>query len=529
MNHRGKGSAGSGSSALMLPSVIDDDDDGVDTVDLITPAAAERSSRRKKKRWENLWEQAEPFLPQLSRVTWVLMLVWALTLFWCEFYAFRSSVAACAWPDATAFNFKTDSELVRTVLVADPQLTDKYSYKFVKEPFLGVLQHYSDIYMRRGFQAIQDLLRPSHVFFLGDLFDSAKRITKEEYHEEMLRYEWVFEVTQPVMRVYTIPGNHDIGYKIPRVPELVQQYVANFGPLNQKVNVGAFEFILISAPSYDDSTDPVAYQQTRDFVESLSVEHNQQHKPRILLTHVPLWRDTAQQSCGPERRKQTPIREGKGHSYTNLLSRQSSETILRAIQPVAIFSGDDHDHCVVYHPVPSSSSSPSVSKQQMAPERTLGTFSWLQGNPWPSFGLMSIFLRESKLPQQEGRGTTTKREPVVLVNICQLPNQLSIYGWYLILAVLSVVLPLFYHFTCDSCQRLVSIQQPSSSHSRHQESVLPLVLCPTSSSSSSATLLNSNNNNLTKKRSKRNAVLKEFAFLLCSGLSLHLFFTWLIA
>jgi hypothetical protein len=48
---------------------------------------------------------------------------------------------------------------------------------------------------------------------------------------------------------------------------------------------------------------------------------------------------------------------------------------LHKLRPVLIVSGDDHDQCLFVH-------------NQFSVEYTLGTFSWLQGNWIPSFGII---------------------------------------------------------------------------------------------------------------------------------------------
>ena len=82
--------------------------------------------------------------------------------------------------------------------VADPQLTDVYSYPFMASEgvlakltqwFVSFLPRrsflmrcrYSDIYMRRAFSAVQRHASPDLVSFLGDLFDGGRVVDSSQY------------------------------------------------------------------------------------------------------------------------------------------------------------------------------------------------------------------------------------------------------------------------------------------------------------------------------------------------------------
>jgi hypothetical protein len=106
--------------------------------------------------------------------------------------------------------------------------------------------------------------------------------------------------------------------------------------------------------------------------------------------------------------------------------------ILAAIKPVIVISGDDHDDCT------SSSEAKTVlgvythvHNNISTIEHTLATFSWLQGNRYPAFGMLS--LRESHIYPY------TPQAPPQAIKTCSLPPQLPIYGWYAALYVLTVL------------------------------------------------------------------------------------------
>ena len=103
------------------------------------------------------------------------------------------------------------------------------------------------------------------------------------------------------------------------------------------------------------------------------INQDQSRNPRILLTHVPLFRpdDTP---CGPLRNPNKPyIKQGAGYQYqsrrggaahttdlnltplftltvlflflTDLIVEPLSKFVLESVKPYLVFSGDDHDDC----------------------------------------------------------------------------------------------------------------------------------------------------------------------------------------
>ena len=69
-------------------------------------------------------------------------------------------------------------KVTRIALVADPQLTEPYSYGH-SGLLETIVEYYSDQYMAKSFRLLQWWLDPEAVFFLGDLFDGGRE------HEEM--------------------------------------------------------------------------------------------------------------------------------------------------------------------------------------------------------------------------------------------------------------------------------------------------------------------------------------------------------
>lgn len=73
-------------------------------------------------------------------------------------------------------------------------------------------------------------------------------------------------------------------------------------------------------------------------------------RPRVLLSHVPFYRDPKVQTCGPLR--ESPVFHlGPGYQYQLALLSDISDELLTKIRPVVSFTGDDHDYCDVTHPL----------------------------------------------------------------------------------------------------------------------------------------------------------------------------------
>lgn len=190
-------------------------------------------------------------------------------------------------------------------------------------------------------------------------------------------------------------------------------------------------------------------------------------QPRVLVTHVPLHRpDRA--DCGPLRGRRALV-QGYGTSYQNFMPKKTSQHLLRASLPMAVFrqhtvlaylhqrrgplltclytcsfrSGDDHDFCEYHHPA-----QPELRLDPGPVEYTFCTFSWyvcvhllfqlllsralshvaprLQGERKPCFGMVSVF-------------NDNLHPPELAVARCVLPNQISVYYGYAWLALFSAL------------------------------------------------------------------------------------------
>jgi ethanolamine phosphate phosphodiesterase len=120
----------------------------------------------------------------------------------------------------------------------------------------------------------------------------------------------------------------------------------HFGEPSSEFPAGDFTLVLLDTVSLSAESSPSISRHPQQFLDSLI--SNEPTEPRILLTHIPLYRPDGT-SCGPLRESKNPIRVGKGYQYQNVLTPALSQKVVDVVRPLAVFSGDDHDYCFVRH------------------------------------------------------------------------------------------------------------------------------------------------------------------------------------
>ncbi|WFD29795.1 hypothetical protein MSPP1_000808 [Malassezia sp. CBS 17886] len=196
---------------------------------------------------------------------------------------------------------------------------------------------------------------------------------------------------------------------------------------------------LLGVPFLDDAAFAQAKARAREtsaFVDMLADGTAAEAPPRILFTHVPLARGADEHSCdvpwhsalhGVRRESQRArvpggdILQGgdSAGTYQNLISNDISEYVLRSVQPVAVFSGDDHDHCETVHhgwrrQLHATGSMPGFSPSDV-PELTVKSLSMLEGVQRPGFAWLELHAPESH------------SAPAVDYTPCLLPDQVRIW------------------------------------------------------------------------------------------------------
>ncbi|KEQ80111.1 hypothetical protein M438DRAFT_326891 [Aureobasidium pullulans EXF-150] len=285
--------------------------------------------------------------------------------------------------------------------------------------------------------------------------------------------------------VASLPGNHDLGFGNGVQVPIRNRYQAYFGEGDRVDIVGNHTFVSIDAVSLSamgqPDSSPELWNSTMQFLDNaqclkhkavraelkeqqgliphrrwahaVTTPHDLGYQPTkqelakepkpefptILLSHVPLYRPEGT-PCGPLREKYPPaapnlkhdkpnaIRIAGGYQYQNVLTQEISKTVAEKIGNIAhAFSGDDHDYCEVVHPDYASRHDRGIR------EITVKSISWAMGVRKPGFQLVSLWN-----PVDEN-GESLRDGPTLQTHLCLLPDQLSIFIRYGILAALSLI------------------------------------------------------------------------------------------
>ncbi|KAJ2898496.1 hypothetical protein IWW38_001374 [Coemansia aciculifera] len=347
----------------------------------------------------------------------LLRLYWVLLLLVGEIGLYYGRISSCKWPSLKSYD-EAGVSPVHVALIADPQIVDQYSYDQTGL-LLRITEFFTDIYIRKAYSVLQTIRRPQTIIFLGDMFDGGREWEDEQWLEEFERYKSIFQNRFPnTVPVYNMAGNHDIGIGNTVVKHALDRYHKYIGPTNQVLTIGGHQVVLLDSLTLESDT-PAVSAASRQLVDRLGNETTTE-MPRLLFTHVPLWRPN-ETYCGPLR--QSPdkfLLNRRGYQFRDQLFQNTTSYLLNAIQPVAVFSGDDHDTCTVSHPLNSGKS---------AVEYTIGALGWASGVPIASYGLLTLYPSSN-----DGRPAAH------VVKNCFLPYQLGIYKVYATSFVVSLLI-----------------------------------------------------------------------------------------
>lgn len=352
----------------------------------------------------------------------VLIVIWLASIWYGErSYPYRA-ISKCKWPGA-----RSDT---RVALIADPQIIDDNTYPERSKFLLGLTKYITDVYLRKNWVYINQALDPDANVFLGDLLDGGREWTDKPWKQEFERFNTIF--TKPPLKrtVMSLPGNHDIGYGDTIVPHALNRFKAYFGEPSSTIDIGNHTLVLLDTISMLNTINSSIYRPPREFMEKLassvtaSDSKAMASNPRILLSHVPLYRNK-DVSCGRYRESRKPLPYVKGFQYQTLVTPELSQEILASIDPVAIFSGDDHDACHVKH------SYEVKGEKKSTDEFTVKSVSMAMGIDDPGIQLLTL-----NNGQQQTASSSYETE------ICFMPSPFYpflIYGIVMALTVLTLV------------------------------------------------------------------------------------------
>ncbi|KAJ2654918.1 hypothetical protein IWW48_005818 [Coemansia sp. RSA 1200] len=361
-----------------------------------------------------------------------LRAVWVAAVVYGEVGVYYWRIGRCRWPEAETetdadANAEAEAEAgrpTRVAIVADAQIVDHYSYGQTGA-LLRIVEFFTDIYVRKAYLVLQDVRQPAIVVNLGDLMDGGRELEEDEdeaWLAEYARFRSVFRNRAPAARrVYEMAGNHDIGIGNTVVPHALGRFHRRVGATNQIVVAGGHRLALVDTLTLE-SDDPGVSSGARRLVEQLRIqrESSANPPPTLLFSHVPLWR-ADNTPCGLLRQsRHGALLSRRGYQFRDQLQRNTTEYLLEAVRPHAVFSGDDHDTCSVTHSIAGTSRAVS--------EHTIGAFGWASGVPIASYALLTLSPGVANAP------------PTFALQHCFLPYQLGIYKSYVLLFAVSLAL-----------------------------------------------------------------------------------------
>lgn len=392
----------------------------------------------------------------LRRIRWkhlfVLCMMWILTIHYFERTAVLSAFNKCKWENWEQWS--KDSDPHHSIIIGDPQIVDAFSYPSRPGLLMWLTRVLADNYHQRNYRLMNKVLKQHSTIFVGDLFDGGREWQDKDWFKEFDRFNRIFP-TQKNNRVYQqVPGNHDVGFGTGISYDVYKRFKTFFGDADTYVTLGNHTIILLDTVSLSDSENELVAKSSREFLNSLQREdHPAKELPRIVITHVPLYRNPKEQKCGRYRESTKLFPIVKGKQYQTVIEYKYSREILDWIKPKLILSGDDHDYCHVRHPLGISGldeqdhvyneGHDSVGRD-FSDEITVKSSAMTGGIRWPAVQLLSLWNPGENIglnPADSEIWQETCRQTVLHdtfeSHLCYLPDFLMPLIWYGVLAVIS--------------------------------------------------------------------------------------------
>lgn len=356
----------------------------------------------------------------------IILALWVLLIHYFERIRVRNAVNACQWD--TWENWKGDKAKVkphRIALLADPQLVDDHTYPKLPRLANYVIRKMSDNYLYINHKYMQAYLDPDTTIFVGDLFDGGREWDDDVWFEEYKRFNTIFP-RKPNRRSFrSLPGNHDIGYQNISYHN-VRRFSTFFGELNDAFELGNHTFVQLDTISMSHEDEQIN-EESGAFLDSIDAITNPM-LPRILLSHVPLYRDPNVEVCGPgrESKKRFPLQ--RGYQYQTVIDYSITKEVLDKVNPMLVFSGDDHDYCDTVH------IDYLDNTKMLAREISCKTPSMTNGIKYPAFHLLSLNNPYDPKPKSALLDSDDRKTYETMM--CYLPNPyraVKVYGFCLLL------------------------------------------------------------------------------------------------
>ncbi|KAF9141974.1 hypothetical protein BGX30_003665 [Mortierella sp. GBA39] len=493
-------SGNSASSPLLYPStgrswsLSSQQQDEIESTESLTERGRKQTYWRKRMSWMRSGQYQVT-----SDHVKVLRVVWYLTLVFGEHAVFWVMLRRCEWPAKESWDQSETAvqERYRIVIIADPQLTDWYSYK-QRGLALWLTEFYTDLFMRKSFARLHRRLKPDMVLFLGDLLDGGRETVAEDnggvYEKNKGRFlNKVFDSRRTAWNQEPLvmdeedieeqEGLRQDGGEYEtrsqqmdeaRTGDITRHYRQNTYPAagateRAQIRQDGKSARLYVAGNHDigfgDTLVRQAMKRYKGDFGSVNYEIKIGNHSLIVLDTLSLSSNITSireesrpetTSCGEAREAQQLILDRNGEQYQNMVNASLSREILRKVQPDMIFSGDDHDWCEMGHSLDG----------RLTPEVTLPTFSFAQGIKQPGFVVLSLYNPQHisrnarSLMQEVDNATTTLPANHVLeshmakvsntttfaYDECMLPRQMVIYSGYSCLLLCTLLWLVGYRF-----------------------------------------------------------------------------------
>ena len=355
---------------------------------------------------------------------WVpLLLLWFMVIHYFERVRVKSAMDACQWENWENWpEQRAHIKPHRVVFIADPQLVDDHTYPKLPRALNYLIRKMSDNYLYINHKFMQAYLDPDTTIFVGDLFDGGREWDDNAWLEEYERLNRIFPQKTNRRSYRSLPGNHDIGFQNISLHNQ-RRFTAFFGEANDYFELGNHTFIQIDTISLSHE-DPEVNREATEFLSTVG-QKLLPEMPRIVLTHVPLYRDPNVELCGPGRESKRPFPLQRGFQYQTVIDYKYSEQILKNLRPILVFSGDDHDYCDIVHVDYLDNS------KKLAREISCKTPSMTNGINYPAYQLLSLNNPYDK------HSTTLNDLKTYETMMCYLPNPyrgVKVYGILLVIS-----------------------------------------------------------------------------------------------
>lgn len=387
--------------------------------------------------------------------THILVLVWALLIYYGERIYPRTVLSLCKWPKHPSW--PSDAVPAHIALIGDPQIIDAHTYPGRNRVLQRISESVVDYYLRRNWVYLNREVYPDANIFMGDLFDGGREWDDDVWEMEYSRWNGIFPKPANKQTIMSLPGNHDIGYGDTIIYPAYERFVKIFGEASSTVDIGNHTIVLLDTISMLNSVNETIYNKPYEFVNELIKRPNfYQEKPRVLLTHVPLFRDP-KHKCGRARESKKNLPYVRGKQYQTMVTPEVSDTILTALRPEVIFSGDDHDACYVLHNYtvakPRASSAGTVGGQSSAPqnfsasEYTTKSFSMAMGITRPGVQLLSLYY-DPNVNKNNGDKDTLQQQttPSFATSICYTASPFKFFIIYIVFGFLTCTVIMVFNF-----------------------------------------------------------------------------------